>query len=205
MHHCMECCTSREDCVGKFGAFFVGAVVPSGHRPGVWGPEEAIGWIGVLQCIHSLLEIVFCNLDSVRVGGPALNVAAVGMRMQTDRSKRMRLDGWGLHEDQPMQNPAATRMVHTMANLGKTRRWTGEKRRKEQSRFRFSASEWFRHYYMDATAIFMLIAFVLRPLVALIQQHLEVAGDGFETRQSMQEAFSHMVGGGGRSECTVMA
>ena len=72
----------------------------SGHRPGGLGAEEAIGWIGVLQCIHPLLEIVFCNWDSVRVGGPALDVAAVGMRMQTDReSKRVRLDGWGLHED----------------------------------------------------------------------------------------------------------
>ena len=47
------------------------------------------------------------------------------------------------------------------------------------------------------------------PLVALMEQHLEVAGDGFETHQSMQEAFSYMVDGAdageGRSECTVMA
>ena len=53
---------------------------------------------------------------------------------------------------------------------------------------------------MDATTIFMLIAFVLRPLVALMQQHLEVAGDGFETRQSMQEAFSYMVDGADAGE-----
>ena len=96
VHHCMECCTSREDCVGKFGAFFVGAV--AGTNPPIWpqarwlGAEEAIGWIGVLQWMHSLLEIVFYNWDSVRVVGPAVNVAAVGMQMQTDReSKRMRV------------------------------------------------------------------------------------------------------------------
>ena len=53
---------------------------------------------------------------------------------------------------------------------------------------------------MDATAVFMLIAFVLRPLVVLMQQHLEVAGDGFETRQSMQEAFRYMVDGGDAGE-----
>ena len=41
---------------------------------------------------------------------------------------------------------------------------------------------------MDATALFMLIAFVLRLLVVLMQQHLEVAGDGFDTHQSMREA-----------------
>ena len=65
MRHCMECCTSRKDCVGKFGAFFVGAV--AGTNPPIWpqarwlGAEEAIGWIGVLQCIHSLPEVVFSN------------------------------------------------------------------------------------------------------------------------------------------------
>ena len=47
----------------------------------------------------------------------------------------------------------------------------------------------FGHNYMDATALFMLIAFVLRPLVVLMQLHLEVAGDGFETRQSMRETL----------------
>ena len=70
----------------------------SGHRPGGWGAEEAIGWIGVLQCIHFLLEIVFCNWDSVPVGGPALNVAAVGMRTQTDRlARRSSGDEKGAH------------------------------------------------------------------------------------------------------------
>ena len=197
--HCMECCTSREDCVGKFGAYFVGAV--AGTNPSIWpqarwlGAEEAIGWIGVLQCIHSLLEIVFFNRDSVRVGGPALIVAAVGMRMQTDReSKRMRLDGWGLHED-PTANAESSgdeNGAHD-GKLGKDEEVDWGKRRKEQSRFRFSASEWFRHYYMDATAVFMLIAFVLWPLVALMQEDLEVAGDGFETRQSMPEVFNLMV------------
>ena len=206
MHHCMECCTRREDCVGKFGAFFVGAV--AGTNPPIWpqarwlGAEEAIGWIGVLQCIHSLLEIVFCNWDSVRVGGPALNVAAVGMRMQTDReSKRMRLDGWGLHED-PTANAESSgdeKGAHD-GKLGERRGGGLGEKRKEQSRFLLSASEWFRHCYVGATAVFMLILFVLRLLVALMQQHLEVAGDGFETRQSMQEAFSYMVDGADAGE-----
>ena len=31
----------------------------------------------------------------------------------------------------------------------------------------------------------MLIAFVLRQLAVIMKQHLEVAGDGFETGQSM--------------------
>ena len=53
---------------------------------------------------------------------------------------------------------------------------------------------------MDATAVFMLIAFVLRPLVVLRQQHLEVAGDGFKTHQSMHEAFRYMVDGGDAGE-----
>ena len=53
---------------------------------------------------------------------------------------------------------------------------------------------------MGATAVFKLTAFVLRPLVVLMQQHLEVAGDGFETRQSMQEAFSYMVDGADAGE-----
>ena len=203
VHHCMECCTSREDCVGKFGAFFVGAV--AGTNPRIWpqarwlGAEEAIGWIGVSQCINFLLEIVVCNWGSVRVGGPALNVAAVGMRMQTDRvSNCVRLDGWGLHED-PTANAGDENGAHD-GKPGKVEEVDSEKRRKEQSRFRFSASEWFRHYYMDATAVLMLIAFVLRPLLALMQQRLEVAGDGFETRQSMQEAFSYMVDGADAGE-----
>ena len=112
----------------------------------------------------------------------------------------MRLDGWGLHEDQTAN--AESSGDEKGAHDGKPGKdeevdWV---KRKEQSRFRFSASEWFRHYYMDATAVFMLIAFVLRPLVALMQQHLEVAGDGFETRQSMQEAFSYMVDGADAGE-----
>ena len=137
----------------------------------------------------------------MRVGGPTLNVVAVGMRMQTDReSKRVRLDGWGLHED-PTANAESSGDENGAHD--------GKPGKDEEVDCRFSASEWFRHYYMDATAVFMLIAFVLRPLVVLVQQHLEVAGDGFEARQSMQEAFSYMVDGAdtgeGRSECTVMA
>ena len=136
---------AREDCVGKFGAFFVGAVAAT--NPPIWpqarwlGAEKAIGWIGLLQCIHSLLAIVFCNWDSVRVGGPALNFAAVGMRMQTDReSKRMRLDGWSLHED-PTAN-AESSGDEKGAHDGKPGK-DEVVRRKEQFRFRFSASECF--------------------------------------------------------------
>ena len=124
------------------------------------------------------------------------------MRMQTDReSKRMRLDGWGLHED-PTANAQSIGDENGAHNgkLVKDEEVDWGKKRNEQSRFRFSASEWFQHYYMDATAVFMLIAFVLRPLVALMHQHLEVAGDGFETRQSMQEAFSYMVDGADAGE-----
>ena len=53
---------------------------------------------------------------------------------------------------------------------------------------------------MDAIALFMLIAFVLRLLVVLMQQHLEVAGDGFDTHQAMREAFSYMVDGADAGE-----
>ena len=53
---------------------------------------------------------------------------------------------------------------------------------------------------MDATAVFTLIAFVFWPLVVVMQQHLEVAGDGFEARQSMHEAFSYMVDGADAGE-----
>ena len=35
----------------------------------------------------------------------------------------------------------------------------------------------------------------VRRLVVVMQQLLEVAGDGFETRQSMHEAISYMVDG----------
>ena len=101
-----------------------------------WQVRRHLGQVGGgrgghrLDCsvaMHPLLA--FCNWASVRVNGPALSVAAVGMREQTHReSTRVRLDGWSLHEDPTaMQNPAVTRMVHTMANLGKTRRWTGKK------------------------------------------------------------------------------
>ena len=53
---------------------------------------------------------------------------------------------------------------------------------------------------MDAAAVRMLIAFVLRLLVVLMQQHLEVAGDGSETCLSMREAFSYMVDGADAGE-----
>ena len=46
----------------------------------------------------------------------------------------------------------------------------------------------------------MLFTFVLRPLVVMMHQHLKVAGDGFETWQSMQEAFSYMVDGADAGE-----
>ena len=71
------------------------------RHSGVASGQKSGGWcIEVLRCIHSLLEIVLCKWASVRVGGPVLNVAAVGKRMQTDReSKRVRLDGWSLHGD----------------------------------------------------------------------------------------------------------
>ena len=73
VHHCMECCTSREDCVDKFGAFFVGAV--AGTNLPMWPLAR---WLGQRRfsvgsvATHSLLEIVFCSWDSVRVGGRAL-------------------------------------------------------------------------------------------------------------------------------------
>ena len=70
-----------------------------------------------------------------------------------------------------------------------------KKEKKAQSRFHFSAGEGLRHCYMDASAVFMLVLCVLRPLVVMMQVHLEVAGDGFETRQPMQEAFSFVVDG----------
>ena len=97
------------------------------ERTLLWRPL----WIGVLQCILPLLEIVFRNWDSVRVGGPALNVAAIVMRMQTDReSKRVRLDGWSLHED-PTAN-AESSGDETGAHDGRRGGGLGKKR-KEQS------------------------------------------------------------------------
>ena len=87
----------------------------------------------MLQCVHSLLEIAFCSWDSVRVGGPALNVAAVDMGMQTDKeSKRLRLDGWGLHED-PTANAESSsdeKGAHD-GKPGKDEEVDWEKRRKE--------------------------------------------------------------------------
>ena len=159
--------------MSKFGAFLCRSCCwnePSHLATGHMGAEEAIGWIDLLQRIHSLLEIVFCQWSSVRVCGPALNVAAVGMRMQTHReSTRVRLDGWSLHEDPAANAESSGDEIGALdCKLGEDAFLYWKKRRRNSVG---SASvpvsghdtvTWF------ATAVFMLIAFALRALVVMM-------------------------------------
>ena len=200
VHNCAGCCSNRGDCVRKFNTFFVAAV--AGTSPRIWpharwlGAQDAIGWLGVLQCIHSLLELVFCKWADKWVGGPAIGAPVVGLMLADRVTDPVRLDACG-QLDAPEENAESSGDENGPADgkpaKGEEVDW--EKRRKEQSKYRFSGSEWLRTHHADATGVFMLIALVLRPLVTIMQQHLEVAGDGFETSQAIQEALGFMAGG----------
>ena len=206
-HHCVGCCRSRAHCVAKLCSFAV--AVLAGAKPPKWPrhrwlkSDEAIGWFGLLESVHSLFSRVYLRWQEKQAGGVRI-VAADGVHAIGGAGAAI-----GAIPDVPAQGdrPAEEEEVDAVLSMQGQQQAPAaggpggpinelQAAREEQASVRTATIQWIqKHPAPMLSGWLIMLRTDLEPLRQLMDGYLSMSSDTWSLRGHLRQRASGVADG----------